>query len=330
MDRGAWHATVHGVARVRHYLATKPLPWFSMMRQWRQMSTCVSVCVCILVCTLYYYFMCSLSLQIYKIRGLKNFFSIFISVFALQCCVSFYGTASWISCCCYSVTQSCPTLCNCMDGSMQGFPVPHHLPEFAQVHVYCIGDAIQPSHPLTPSSLSALDLSQDQGLYQWVICSHHMNKILELQLQHQYFQWIFRVDHPQDWVVWSPCYPRDFQESSPAPQFEGISSLAFCLLYGPALTTIHDHWEDHSLDYTDLCQLSNVSAFQHTVQVCHRFPAEKQLSSDFMAAVTICSDFGTQEEEICHCFHLLYPPFLKFPSYFGHHRALCRVPCDIQ
>ena len=39
-------------------------------------------------------------------------------------------------------------------------------------------------------------------------------------------------------------------ESSPVPQFEGINSLAFCLLYSPALTTMHDHWEDHSLDYT--------------------------------------------------------------------------------
>ena len=50
-----------------------------------------------------------------------------------------------------------------------------------------------------------------------------------------------------------------------APQFKGINSSALCLLYCPALTTVHDHWEDHSLDYTDLCQQSNVSAFQHAV-----------------------------------------------------------------
>ena len=56
----------------------------------------------------------------------------------------------------------------------------------------------------------------------------------------------------------------DAQESS-VPQFEGTNSLAFCLLHDPALTTIRDHWEDHSLDYMDLCQKSNVSAFQHTV-----------------------------------------------------------------
>ena len=122
---------------------------------------------------------------------------------------------------------------------------PHHLPEFAQVHVHCIGDAVQPSHPLPRSSPSALDLSQQQGLFQWVIYLYRMTKILELQLQQQSFQPVFRVDVPKDWLVWSPCCPRDSQESSLAPQFEGICSLAFCLLYSPALTTVHDHWEDH-------------------------------------------------------------------------------------
>ena len=65
---------------------------------------------------------------------------------------------------CCSVAQSFLTLCDPMDSSMPGLPVPNHLPEFAQVHVHCISDAIQPSHPLTPSSPSALSLSQHQGL----------------------------------------------------------------------------------------------------------------------------------------------------------------------
>ena len=69
----------------------------------------------------------------------------------------------------------------------------------------------------------------------------------------------------QDWLVWSPCCPMDFQESFLAPQLKGINSLAFCHLHGPALTTVHDHWEGHSLDYMDLCWQSNVSAFQHIV-----------------------------------------------------------------
>ena len=151
-----------------------------------------------------------------------------------------------------------------MDCSKPGLPVLHHLPKFAQVHVHCIGDAIKPSHPLTPSSASALSLAQHHWLFQWVSCSHQMTKILELQLQHQSFQWKFRVHLPSDWLVLSPCCPRDFQESSPAPQLEGIDSLVLCLLYSPALTTI-DNWEDHSLDYTDLCRQSDVSAFRHAV-----------------------------------------------------------------
>ena len=64
------------------------------------------------------------------------------------------------------VTQSYLTLKDPMDCSMPGLPVPQNLPEFAQVHVYCISDVIQPSHPLMPSSPSALNLSQHQGLYQ--------------------------------------------------------------------------------------------------------------------------------------------------------------------
>ena len=69
-------------------------------------------------------------------------------------------------CCCSSITQSCLTLCDPVDCSTLGLTVPHHLLGFAQVHVHCISDAIQPSHPLMPSSPSALSLSQHQGLFQ--------------------------------------------------------------------------------------------------------------------------------------------------------------------
>ena len=162
------------------------------------------------------------------------------------------------SCC--SVTQSWQTLWDPVDCSMPGCPVPHHLLKFSQVHIHCISDPTQPSHPLMPSPLSALNLSQHQGLFQWVGCLHQVTKILELQLQHQSFQWVFRVYFPWDWLFWSPCCPRDSQESSPAPQFEGINSLALCL-YGPALTTVHDHWEDHSLDCVDLCWQSKCLFF---------------------------------------------------------------------
>ena len=74
-----------------------------------------------------------------------------------------------------------------MDYSIPGFPVPYHLPEFAQVHVHWISDPIQPCHPLSPSSLSAFNLSQHQGLFQWVSSLHEVAKVSEIQLQHQFF-----------------------------------------------------------------------------------------------------------------------------------------------
>ena len=70
--------------------------------------------------------------------------------------------------CCYSVAKSCLTLCNPMDYSTPGFPVHHHLLEFAQNHVHWVSDAIQPSHPLSPPSPPAFSLSQYQGLFKWV------------------------------------------------------------------------------------------------------------------------------------------------------------------
>ena len=106
-------------------------------------------------------------------------------------------------------TQLCPTLCDPMDHSMPGFPVHHQLLKLAQTHVYEVGDAIQPSHPLSSPSPPALNPSQHQGLFQWVSSSHQVAKVLEFQLQHQSFQWIFRTDFLWDWLVWSPCSPRD-------------------------------------------------------------------------------------------------------------------------
>ena len=93
-----------------------------------------------------------------------------------------------------SVAQSCLTLCEPMDCSTPSFPVHHGLPEFTQTHVHWVGDAIQPSHPLSSPFPPAFNLSHHQGLFQWVSSSHQVAKVLELQLQHQSFQSIFRTD----------------------------------------------------------------------------------------------------------------------------------------
>ena len=81
-----------------------------------------------------------------------------------------------------------------MDCSTPGLPVHHHLWELAQTHVHRVGDAIQPSHPLSAPSPPAFNLSQHQGLFQQVNSSHQVAKGLEFQLQHQSFQWIFKFD----------------------------------------------------------------------------------------------------------------------------------------
>ena len=158
-----------------------------------------------------------------------------------------------------SVTKLCPTLCEPIDCRTPGFLVLHYLPEFAQTHVLQVGDAIQPSLPLSSPFPLAFNLFQHQGLFQWVGSSHQVAKVLELQ--HQSFQWIFRTGFLYDWMVWSPCSPRDSQESYPAPQFRSINSLALSFLYSSILTSIHGYWKNHSFDYMDLCWQSDVSAF---------------------------------------------------------------------
>ena len=95
-----------------------------------------------------------------------------------------------------SVAQLCPTLCEPMDCSMPGLPVHHQLLEPAQTHVHWVGDAIQPSHLLSSPPPPTFNLSQHQGLFQWVSSLHRVAKGLEFQLQHQSFQWIFRTDFP--------------------------------------------------------------------------------------------------------------------------------------
>jgi len=91
------------------------------------------------------------------------------------------------SCC--AVAQLYLTLCDC---STRGFLVFHYVPEFVQMHVHWVSDAIQLSHPLSPHSPPAFNLSQDHGLIQRVDAPHQVRKVLELQ--HQSFKWIFKVD----------------------------------------------------------------------------------------------------------------------------------------
>ena len=127
---------------------------------------------------------------IYAISDIEFFKFLFVCSGFLLCrsftflCWCFLSLHSFYCC---SVTQSCLTLCNPIDCSTPGFPVLHYLPEFVQTHVHWAGDAIQPSHSLSLPSLPTLNLSQHQGLFQWVGSSHQLAKVLEFQLQHQSF-----------------------------------------------------------------------------------------------------------------------------------------------
>ena len=145
------------------------------------------------------------------------------------------------------VTQSCLTICAPMDSSRPGFPVVHYFPEFAQIHVYWVGDAINHLILSSPSP-PAFSLSQHQGLFQLVSSSHQVAKVLDFQLQHQSFQWMFRTNFLYDWLVWSPWSPRDSQESFPRPQLKSINSSALSFLHSPTLISILDHRKNHSPD----------------------------------------------------------------------------------
>ena len=92
----------------------------------------------------------------------------------------------------------------------------------SQTHAHQVGDAIQPSHPLSSPSPPVPNPSQLQGLFQQVNSRYEVVKVLEFQLQHQSFQWTPRTYLLQNGLLGSPCSPRDSQESSPTPQFKSI------------------------------------------------------------------------------------------------------------
>ena len=105
---------------------------------------------------------------------------------------------------------------------------------------------------------SCLQSFPHQGLFQWVSSSHQVAKVLELQ--HQSFQWIFRIDFSR--IDWFDLFAvKETLKSSLAPPFESINSSVFSLLYGPTHTSIHDYWKNHSINYMDFCWQSNVAAF---------------------------------------------------------------------
>ena len=136
-----------------------------------------------------------------------------------------------------SVTQLCLTLCDTVDCSTPGFPDHHQLPELAQTHVHRVGDTILSTHPLLSPSPPAFNLSQHQGLFQWVGSSHQVAKVLGLQLRHPSFnEYSGLISFKIDWF--DLLAVQGTQEYSSAPQFKSINSSVLSLLYGPTLKQV--------------------------------------------------------------------------------------------
>ena len=137
-----------------------------------------------------------------------------------------------------SVAQSCPTLCDPMNYSTPGLPVHHQLLEFTQTHVRWVTDAIQPSHPLSSPSPPAPNPFQHQSLFPMSQLFASGGQSIGASASASVLpNNLFRTDFLSDGLVWSPCSPRDSQESSLASQLESINSLVLNLLYDP--TDIH-------------------------------------------------------------------------------------------
>ena len=160
--------------------------------------------------------------------------------------------------CCCSVTKSSLTLATTPWTAAQQAPLSFTISR-SLLKFISIESVVLSNHLILCCRLLLLPSNFPSIRVQWVGSSDQVAKVLELQLLYQSFQWIFKVDFLWDWLVWS-CSPRDSQESSSAPQFKSINSLALIFLYGPTLTSVHDCWRKHSFDL-DLCQQSDVFAF---------------------------------------------------------------------
>ena len=143
-------------------------------------------------------------------------------------------------------------LCDPMDCSAPGFPIHHQLLELAQIHVRWVGDATQPFHPLSSPSPPAFNLSQHQGLFQWVGSLHQVAKILKLQLQHPVLPMNIQGWFPLESTGLISLQSKGFSRVFSSTTVWKHQFFSTQPLYGPTLTSIHDYWESHSFDYSDL------------------------------------------------------------------------------
>ena len=145
-----------------------------------------------------------------------------------------------------SVAQSCPTLCNPMNHSTPGLPVHHQLLEFTQTHVHWVGDTIQPSHPLPfsscPQSLPASESFPKSQLFPWGGQSTGVSALASV-LSKNTQDW-----SPLEWTGWIFLQSKGLSRVFSNTIVQNINSSVLSFLHSPTLTSIHDHWKNHSLD----------------------------------------------------------------------------------
>ena len=150
-----------------------------------------------------------------------------------------------------------------MGWSTSGFPVHHQLPELAQTHAHQVSDAIYLilccPLLLLPSILPSIRVFSNESVFH-IRWTKYWSSSFSTSPSNEYTGLIsFRID----WFDLLAVQGTLKSLSSPTPKFKSINSSALSFLYGPTLTSIHDHWKNHSLDYTNLCWQSNVSAFEY-------------------------------------------------------------------
>ena len=152
-------------------------------------------------------------------------------------------------------------LCDRMNCSTPGFPVLHYLPESTQTHVHWVSDAVQPSHPLSPSSPLALNLSHHQGLFKWVSSSPEVAKVIGALASAPVLPVNNHGRYPLGLTGLNSLLSKGFSRVSSSTTIWKHNSSPLSLLYGPNLTPLYDYWKNHSFEFTNLCRQSDISAF---------------------------------------------------------------------
>ena len=142
-----------------------------------------------------------------------------------------------------SVTQSCPTPCDTMNRSTPGLPVHHELPEFTQTFIHQVGDAIQPSHPLSSPSSPAPNPSQQQSLFQWVNSSHEVWRSIGVSALASVLSENTQDWSLLEWTAWISLQSKGLSRVFSNTTVQKYQFFSAQLSYCPTLTSIHDYWK---------------------------------------------------------------------------------------